>query len=121
MSHPDRRVAAIPLNVAARLMLELRERARRAVLEPADLDDPLAAVIRRIEAAPGSRQSVAAFSVMTDIVRNMARPATAPEALEDIADELVGLIALFSERYHNGYLHDPRLARFRHVKQPRSA
>jgi hypothetical protein len=114
-------VAAIPLNVAARLMLELRSRAQRAVLEAPELEDPLAAIIRRIEAAPGSKQSLAALSVMTDIVRNMARPATAPEALEAIADDLVGLIALFSERYHSGYLHDPRLARFRHVRQPRSA
>lgn len=121
MTSTTARLAAIPLNRAAHLMLELRARARSTRLEDNDAQDPLAAIIRWIESTPGSRQSLAAVSLMTDIVRGMTAPNSSLETLEELSEELAALIGVFSERYQTGYLHDPRLARFRLVKHHRLA
>lgn len=109
----------IPLNGTARLVLEIRKRATTPITQTADAEDPLDAIIRCIEGAPGSRQSMAGVAVMSDIVRKAAAPASTPEMLEDISDQLASLIALFAECYESRYRHDPRLARFRWVKHHR--
>lgn len=122
MTQPAVPSQPIPLNQAASLMLRLRQRGGAAAAkETADEADPLGAIIRCIESAPGSKQSSAAVTLMTDIVRNIASPASTLETLDDISDELASLIALFGERYAAHYQEDPRLARFRRVKHHRPA
>lgn len=119
MTLPTARLHAIPLNAAAWLMLELRARGIAPVTEAAELEDPLGAIIRSIEGAPGSRQSLAAVTLMSDIAGNMASPSSTPETLDEISAGLASLIALFSERYKTDYQSDARLARFRRVKHHR--
>jgi hypothetical protein len=106
----------IPLNATARLVLEVRRRATAPIAHADDCRDPLEAIIRCIEGAPGSRQSLAVVVLMTDIVRNTASPRSTPETLNEISAETASLIALFSERFEVEYRHDARLARFRRVK-----